>query len=87
MELDARTLGVPGLDADVCIVGAGPAGLTLAGALARAGWRVVLLESGGRDTDAGAQALNEGAARGDPYAGPGPTRHRGPGGTVALWNT
>jgi choline dehydrogenase-like flavoprotein len=87
MELDARTLGVPGLDADVCIVGAGPAGLTLAGALARAGWRVVLLESGGHDTDAGAQALNEGAARGDPYAGPGPTRHRGPGGTVALWNT
>jgi choline dehydrogenase-like flavoprotein len=87
MELDARTLDIPALEGDVCIVGAGPAGLTLAGALAARGRRVVLLESGGRTADAAAQALSDGTTSGDPYDGPGPTRHRQAGGTVAIWNT
>lgn len=87
MELDARTMNVPVLEADVCIVGAGPAGLTLAGALAARGRRVVLLESGGRTPEAAAQALGEGPTSGDAYEGPGPTRHRQAGGTVAIWNT
>ena len=34
---------------DFCIVGAGPAGITLALRLAGNGWRVVLLEGGGRE--------------------------------------
>ena len=34
---------------DVCIIGAGPAGITLALRLAEAGWRVVLLEGGGHE--------------------------------------
>ena len=87
MELDARTLDVPALEADVCIVGAGPAGLTLAGALAARGRRVVLLESGGRTAEPAIQALSEGTTSGDAYEGPGPTRHRQAGGTVAIWNT
>jgi len=37
------------LNADICIAGAGPAGLALALALSRGGKRVVLLESGGFD--------------------------------------
>jgi choline dehydrogenase-like flavoprotein len=43
------------LDADVCIVGAGPAGLAVATELVEAGRRVLLLESGGlsRQTPAG----------------------------------
>ena len=50
--IDARELE-PGrrLDADLCIVGAGAAGLALADALAGSGREVVLLESGGLERD------------------------------------
>src|SRR4051794_41981692 len=49
MLVDARAAGEAGaLEADVCVVGAGPAGITLALELARLGCRVCLLESGGR---------------------------------------
>jgi len=38
----------PSADADVCIVGSGPAGAILADALAQRGWNVVVLEAGRR---------------------------------------
>ena len=41
------------LEADICIVGAGPVGLVLATELASATCHVVLLESGGRKTATG----------------------------------
>jgi choline dehydrogenase-like flavoprotein len=47
------------LDAEVAIVGAGPAGITLALELANAGHRVLLVESGGDSYDAGAQRLGD----------------------------
>lgn len=87
VELDARTLDTPALDADVCIVGSGPAGLTVARGLATRHLRVVILESGGRRPDPDAQALNDGATVGDAYAGPRLTRHRQAGGTAQVWNT
>lgn len=87
MEVDTRTLDSSGLDADVCIVGAGPAGLTVARALAMRDLRIVLLESGGRNRDPDAQALCDGTTTGDAYAGPGVTRHRQAGGTALMWNT
>jgi choline dehydrogenase-like flavoprotein len=87
MELDASALGAAGLDAEVCIVGAGPAGLTLARELAVRGRRIVLLESGGRTADPRAQALNAGTVTGDPYDGPAVTRHRQAGGAAQVWNT
>jgi choline dehydrogenase-like flavoprotein len=87
MEVDSRTLDSSGLDADVCIVGAGPAGLTVARALAMRDLRIVLLESGGRSRDPDVQALCDGTTTGDAYAGPGVTRHRQVGGTALIWNT
>lgn len=87
MEVDARTLGTPEIDADVCVVGAGPAGLTVARELAARGRRVVILESGGRIADPQAQALNAGSTTGDAYDGPGATRHRQAGGSTRVWNT
>jgi choline dehydrogenase-like flavoprotein len=50
----------PILHADICVVGAGPAGITLAQHLAAAGRQVLLLESGGRRPDAHSQSLCQG---------------------------
>ncbi|WP_051328700.1 FAD-dependent oxidoreductase [Geminicoccus roseus] len=54
--------GLDGLDEirhDVCIVGSGPVGLSLAMELARKGKRVLLLESGHRKPDEDIQALSD----------------------------
>jgi choline dehydrogenase-like flavoprotein len=59
-------------DHDVCIVGAGPVGISLALELARLGRRVLLLESGGDRAEPETQALSDAAivdpARHDPMA-------------------
>jgi len=44
---------------DICVVGSGPAGLTLAIEAARQGKRVLVLESGSRHSNAGQQALSD----------------------------
>jgi choline dehydrogenase-like flavoprotein len=65
MLVDART--VPAnkvMDSDVCIVGAGAAGLTLAKEFAGKPFRVCLLESGGFEFDANAQDLYRGESTG-----------------------
>lgn len=61
MVLDANDLedGAE-LTADLCIVGAGAAGLTLASELGASGLRVLLLESGGAGFEEETQALYEG---------------------------
>jgi choline dehydrogenase-like flavoprotein len=88
MELDARrfTDGTI-LDTDVCIVGAGPAGLVLSAELVDAQCDVIVLESGGAPSGPEILALNDGDLSGDVYAGLGATRHRGVGGTSLLWNS
>ena len=68
MLTDARTLA-PGsvIRADICIIGAGAAGITLALELANSGLRTVMLESGGADgPDPATQALYEGESVGQP---------------------
>ncbi len=50
------------LEADVCVVGAGAAGITLARRLASSSLRVVVLESGGYDLDPDIQSLYAGDA-------------------------
>jgi choline dehydrogenase-like flavoprotein len=88
MELDAKRFreGTT-LDTDICIVGAGPAGLVLAAELVDKRCDVIVIESGGHRPEAEILALNVGDASGDVYAGLGPTRHRGVGGTAHLWNS
>lgn len=88
MELNATTVAMKKtIESELCIIGAGPAGLVLADQLAASGRDVVLLESGLPSGDAGAQALNEGVVLGATYRDLTTTRHRALGGTTALWNT
>ncbi|MGH7559434.1 MAG: FAD-dependent oxidoreductase [Gemmatimonadales bacterium] len=75
------------LETDVCIVGAGPAGLVLAHRLARSGREVLVLESGALAGEHAAQRLNEGRVIGGPYAGLRETRWRQVGGSANRWNT
>ncbi len=60
-----RTEGLPEQEYDLVIVGAGPAGITLAHELRGTGLRIALLESGGEEYDDSAQALNEGTIEGN----------------------
>ena len=62
MILDGRLIPQGAtIQADVCVVGAGAAGISLAMSLQAAGVDVVLLESGGEATDAPTQALYAGS--------------------------
>lgn len=72
-------------DADLCIVGAGPAGLALAQAFAHSRFRVVVLESGGLHCEPEAQALLAGRSAGDQLLAPELTRLRALGGSCRLW--
>ena len=84
MELDARRiLEGTALEADICIVGAGPAGITLAREFIGHKADVLILESGGLEPEEHIQQLNEGTVMGDPYAGLRQTRYRRLGGTVS----
>lgn len=58
-DLKAAELG-PDMQTDVCVVGAGAAGVTIALELARRGRQVLLLEAGGETLDPEAQAFYEG---------------------------
>jgi len=77
------------LRVDLCIVGSGPAGITLARQICRFGFRVCLLESGGHNPSEAAQNLNTGAVdsvhgyRDDTLRD---GRRRQFGGTGNLWN-
>jgi choline dehydrogenase-like flavoprotein len=85
------TTQIPGdfLQFDVCIVGSGPAGMTLAREISRSGFRVCLLESGGYKPAEEAQNLCAGAvdsAHGYREQTLLEGRRRQFGGTANLWN-
>lgn len=63
MHFDTRDalFNLSAIDCDVAIVGAGPAGITLAQSFHNTPYRVCLLESGGFDPDPQVQALANGA--------------------------
>lgn len=71
--------------ADVCIVGAGAAGITIAQALADTRLRVVVLESGGFEADPATQRLYRGQLRGSRQPPLDASRLRYFGGTTNHW--
>lgn len=86
MFIDARSLpDDEKLDADIAIVGAGAAGLSLAIALEGAGLNVALLESGGLEWSEEAQDLAAGELGPQTYATPESVRLRYFGGTTGHW--
>jgi len=81
--IDARSISEnQQIESDVCIVGAGPAGLTLAHEFIGQPFRVCLLESGGLETDDATQALARGQNIGLAYPDLDQTRLRRFGGTL-----
>jgi choline dehydrogenase-like flavoprotein len=70
---------------DVCVVGAGPAGISLALELEGSGLRVCLLEAGGENYDRASQRLYEGEFEGDRYPPLRDTRLGALGGTSHVW--
>ena len=86
MILDLNTLGAPQeLSCDVCIVGAGAAGLAIASEMLASRLRIVLLESGGMDHEPATQALYDVDISGLPHAGATQGRFRVCGGSTTKW--
>ena len=91
MFVDARDIADDTLlRADVCIVGAGAAGITVARTLAGVGHDIIVLESGGLEPDGATTALNEGDIVGAPLDPENPlpleaARLRYFGGTTGHW--
>jgi choline dehydrogenase-like flavoprotein len=86
MIVDARRVPSESLiDCDLCIVGAGAAGITIARELVGRPVRVVLLESGFLKPDADTQSLYAGDVSERPYFDLDAARSRYFGGTTNLW--
>lgn len=86
MLIDARTLpDQQELQADLVVIGAGAAGITIACELASSNIDVLLIESGGLDFDEGTQELNRGEIAGREYYDLDVTRLRFFGGTTNHW--
>ena len=73
------------LEADVCIIGIGVAGLTIAREFLGTGTRVVIVESGGWTVEDRTSELNQGDISGLPFTGLRDGRVRAFGGTSNLW--
>lgn len=87
MFVDSRTLvDNSAIHADICIVGAGPAGLAIAREFAGTNIRVAILESGGFEFQEEIAALTDGETEGDPFSPLRDMRHRQFGGMSNVWN-
>ena len=73
------------LEADLCIIGAGAAGITIAKELRNSDINILLLESGGFSYDQETQSLYEGSSSGIPYFPLMASRLRYFGGTTGHW--
>ncbi|MCC5865983.1 MAG: GMC family oxidoreductase [Wenzhouxiangella sp.] len=85
MLRSALTESLPvALEAQVCVVGGGPAGIVTALELARLGVAVVLIEAGGKDGPGAGETSYAGSSAGRPYPVQG-SRLRWLGGTSNHW--
>lgn len=73
------------LEADVCVIGAGAAGITVALLLARRDIDVILLESGGKNHEAAIHDLNRCSFAARPFGGAIDGRFRALGGSTTRW--
>jgi choline dehydrogenase-like flavoprotein len=80
-EIEAGSL----LESDLCVVGAGAAGIAITLRFVATGHRVLLVESGGLEIEAATQALYEGASVGRDYYDLDICRLRFFGGTTNHW--
>ncbi len=86
MLIDARTLpNDESIETEICIVGAGPAGITLAQEFIDTNFRVCLLESGGLDYDENIQSLSQGESVGNFFGTLDDSRRLQFGGTANCW--
>ncbi|MFC3424732.1 FAD-dependent oxidoreductase [Rhizorhabdus histidinilytica] len=85
MHIDLDHGGPDGMTADVAVIGAGAAGITVCRRLLAEGLSVILLESGGFDHEPGPSALNAGENVGEDYYRLEDARLRFFGGTTAIW--
>lgn len=86
MFIDARTLPENTfIECDICIIGAGAAGITLARELIDQPLQVCLLESGGLEFDEVTQSLYAGENVGEPYYSLAEARARYLGGSTNFW--
>jgi choline dehydrogenase-like flavoprotein len=76
----------PALETDICVVGAGAAGLAFAAQFIRSPWRVLLLESGLREPDGIGEDLDTLVPAGVPHDGWRDGRVRALGGTTLAWH-
>jgi choline dehydrogenase-like flavoprotein len=85
MLIDLQELTGGYLDADVCVIGAGAAGITIAMEFLHAGADVIVLESGGFTRSQDAERLNDGEAVGIDHESLTAGRMRVLGGATARW--
>ncbi|WP_425040541.1 GMC oxidoreductase [Primorskyibacter sp. S187A] len=87
IQKSARIAAGDAIETDICIIGAGPAGVTLALALRGSGKRILLLEAGGlKRAGKTAQSLYEGQSENLAFHQlPDSDRTRGLGGTSSMW--
>jgi len=87
MLIDGRNIPVgERIDADICIIGAGAAGISIGNELAEAGLHVLVLEAGGHRHDKAVQAIYEGESLSPQiHAPPSMYRQRRFGGTTTIW--
>src|SRR3954447_3973793 len=87
MFIDLRNLGDNSvLEADICIVGAGPAGISMARSFIGTSVDVLVVEGGDLEFDATTQALYKGESVGVPYFELDEARLRFFGGSSNHWD-
>jgi len=85
MIIDSRYLQAEQIKTDVCIVGAGPAGISMASEFIGQNIEVSIIESGAFEFDASTQKLAAGKTFGDPLLQPIDVNRRQFGGNSNIW--